>query len=170
MNIRIISCCHTTALLAATLLAAQDAAAFGTLDDLQNNPLSSEFRALDRNRSASLSREEAGRDSDIAGRFDRADRNRDGKLTEQEYVDTKSSLQQARVQSFLDDSTVTARVKSELLRDSGIGGLSISVETHRGHVILSGFVDNEGQIHRASEIASGVRGVIRVKNSLLLRG
>lgn len=162
--------CRMVPLALAALLATYDAAAFGTLDDQQKNPLTSEFRSLDRNHNALLTRDEARLDGDIAGRFDRADQNRDGKLTEQEYIDTKSSLQQARVKSFLDDSTVTAMVKTELLKDSGVRGLSISVETHRGQVILSGFVDNEDQIRRASEIASGVRGVVRVKNSLLLRG
>ena len=65
---------------------------------------------------------------------------------------------------------VAARIKAELLKDTGIRGLRISVETHHGQVILSGFVESENQIRRAAEIASGVRGVVSVKNSLILKG
>lgn len=153
-----------------TLLVIDQAAAFGTLEDQAEGSFVKAFKSLDRNHNSFLSREESAHDQDLADRFDLADSNHDGKLSDREYADTKSSLQQARVKSYLEDSTVTARVKAELLKDEGIRGLSISVETHRGQVILSGFVDKEEQIRRASEIASGVRGVISVKNSLILKG
>ncbi len=163
---------HIAPTALAILLAAMqnDAAAFGTFSDLDQDPTAAEFKALDRNHDGYLSHEEAGRDADIASRFNSADRNRDGKLSESEYAGTKSELQQAHMKSFLEDSTITAKVKADLLKDNGVRGLAISVETHRGLVILSGFVDNEQQVRRAAEIASGVRGVLGVKNSLLLKG
>ncbi|HWU82776.1 MAG TPA: BON domain-containing protein, partial [Methylophilaceae bacterium] len=81
-----------------------------------------------------------------------------------------SAAQQKRLELFLDDSAVTARVKAELVKDSGVKGLNISVETYKGEVILSGFVENEAQVRRVVEIASGVRGVQTVKNGLSVRG
>jgi len=171
MNIQRIKHYSLASLMLVMMLTAHDAAAFGTLDDQAKSPLTASFKSLDKNANGTLSREESSHDSDIGDRFDHADFNNDGKLSEQEYADSKSRMQQARVQSFLEDSTVTAKVKTELLKDNGIRGLTtISVETHHGHVILSGFVDSEEQIRRAAEIASGIRGVTSVKNSLVLKG
>lgn len=146
------------------------ASAFGTQDDQTQSALYSEFKKLDRNSDQKLSRAEAGRDSDVASGFDKADGDRNGVLSAEEYGNYKSAMQQARVEAYLDDSTVTAKVKAELLKDNGIKGLAIKVETYRGTVILSGFVDSESQARRAAEIASGVRGVQQVKNSLVVKG
>lgn len=147
-----------------------DAGAFGTQDDQTQSVLYSEFKKLDRNSDNKLSRTESSRDNDLASGFDKADEDRSGALSADEYGNYKSALQQARVEAYLDDSTVTAKVKAELLKDTGIKGLAIKVETYRGTVILSGFVDSESQARRAAEIASGVRGVQSVKNSLVVKG
>lgn len=147
-----------------------NAFAFGTQDDQAQTALLSEFKKLDRNSDDKLTREEGSRDSDIAPNFDKADKDKNEALSAEEYGDFKSGLQQARVESFLDDSTVTAKVKAELLKDTGMKGLAIKVQTHHGQVILSGFVDTESQARRAVEIASGIRGVLSVKNSLVVKG
>jgi hyperosmotically inducible protein len=144
--------------------------AFGTGDDRVETPLYSEFKKLDRNGDGKLTRKETLRDKDVAPHFDKADADKNGSLSASEYGDYKSGLQQARVESFLDDSSVTAKVKAELLKDDGIKSLAIKVQTHHGQVILSGFVDTESQARRAVEIASGVRGVLAVKNSLIVKG
>ena len=146
------------------------ALAIGTANDVNQTPLASEFKQLDINLDGKLSREEAAQDKDLAGKFSQADSNKDGALDAKEYADYKSAVQQKHLGTFLDDSTVTAKVKAELLKDVGMKGLEISVETHNGQVILSGFVDNDRQIHRAVEIASGVRGVQSIKNSLVVKG
>jgi hyperosmotically inducible periplasmic protein len=147
-----------------------DANAFGTADDQSQSAMSLEFNSLDRNHNNKLSREEANRDADIGPGFANADRNRDGSLDAQEYAAYKSAIQQARLEAYLEDSTITAKIKTELLKESGFQGLAISVETLHGKVILSGFVENGQQIRRAVEIASGIRGVNHVKNSLQLKG
>jgi len=144
--------------------------AFGTENDVNQMPLASEFKKLDINLDGKLSREEVAQDKDLMGKFAQADSNKDGVLDAKEYGDFKSAAQQKRVGTFLDDSTVTAKIKAELLKDVGMKGLEISVETHKGEVILSGFVETDQQIHRAVEIASGVRGVQSVKNSLVVKG
>jgi osmotically-inducible protein OsmY len=70
---------------------------------------------------------------------------------------------------YIDDATVTAKVKSALLADSVIKSMDVSVETFRGVVQLSGFVDNSVQQARAAEIARGVNGVRDVVNNLQLK-
>lgn len=66
----------------------------------------------------------------------------------------------------IDDSIVTASVKSALLADSDIKGFDFKVETRKGEVQLSGFVDKQSQIDLAVTVASGVTGVKSVKNNV----
>jgi hyperosmotically inducible protein len=150
--------------------ATSHASAFGTEEDRAQTPLFSEFKKLDKNSDGKLSRDEGIRDTDVGPNFDKADTDKSETLNADEYSEFKSGIQQARVESFLDDTSVTAKVKAELLKDDGVKALAIKVQTHHGQVILSGFVDTAAQARRAIEIASGVRGVLSVKNSLIVKG
>jgi len=69
----------------------------------------------------------------------------------------------------IDDSIITAKVKSKLLADSDIKGFDFKVETHKGDVQLSGFVDNQAQIDRAIKITLSVEGVKNVDNKVSLK-
>lgn len=144
-------------------------AAVGSDEASQLPPLAVTFGNLDRDADGLLSPEEAKQDDDITQNFVLADLDRDGMLSMDEYASFKSAAQQERIDSYLDDATVTAKVKAELVKDSGMKSLDISVETHKGQVILSGFVDNGEQLLRAVHIASGVSGVQSVKNALVIR-
>lgn len=144
--------------------------ALGTEETLNQKPLAAEFKKLDSNSDKQLTPTEASNDKDMGTYFQQADINNDGVLSEDEYANYKSSVQQKRVKAYLDDATVTAKVKAELIKDAGMDGMDISVETHKGQVILSGFVKNGEQLLRAVHIASGVDGVQSVKNALVIRG
>ena len=154
---------------ALALFASAQARAIGTEDEIFQQPLQSEFNRLDANNDRRLTQKEAVADTDFSNRFQLADADKDGALAIEEYNAFKSRAQQARIQIYLDDSTVTAKIKAELIRDAGMHGLDISVETRHGQVILSGFVDNHVQMRRAMHIASGVRGVRSVKNGLVVK-
>jgi len=67
---------------------------------------------------------------------------------------------------YLDDSTITAKIKVTLLENSSLKSLQISVKTYKGVVQLSGFVDNRNMAARAGELANQVQGVKDVKNDL----
>lgn len=69
---------------------------------------------------------------------------------------------------YVDNSVVTASVKEKFLADPGIKSLKIEVETFKGVVQLSGFVDSADQKARAEQIAGGVDGVKSVKNDLVV--
>ncbi len=69
----------------------------------------------------------------------------------------------------LDDTTVTAKVKAALLADPDVKGTAVQVETLRGQVQLSGFVDSETQARRAVDIAQRVEGVDRVINKMSVK-
>jgi hyperosmotically inducible protein len=70
---------------------------------------------------------------------------------------------------YLDDATITAKVKGAISLDSRLSGLDIRVETEKDVVQLSGFVDSQEQVTEASRVASGVAGVKSVHNSLIVR-
>ena len=70
----------------------------------------------------------------------------------------------------IDDSVVTARVKSALVVDPDVKGFDFKVETRKGEVQLSGFVDNQSQIDHATTITRGVAGVSSIDNKLSLKG
>lgn len=70
---------------------------------------------------------------------------------------------------YVDDKTITAKVKSALLADPDVSGLQVNVETYNSVVQLSGFVDNPDQIPKATEVAQGVEGVKAVRNDLVVR-
>jgi hyperosmotically inducible protein len=70
---------------------------------------------------------------------------------------------------YLDDSAITAKVKAKLLGDPIISGFAISVETFRGRVILSGFVNSQAQIDRAVALSREVPGVREVQSALVIK-
>lgn len=70
---------------------------------------------------------------------------------------------------YLDDSVVTARVKSALIADPVTKARQINVETFRGVVQLSGFVDNTDEKTQATEVAQEVSGVTEVRNDLQIK-
>ena len=70
----------------------------------------------------------------------------------------------------MDDSTLTAKVKSALIDNSDTNANDIKVETKAGVVQLSGFVDSDQQKTAASKVASAVTGVNSVENNLSVKG
>jgi len=70
---------------------------------------------------------------------------------------------------YLDDSVLTTKVKTSILGDSRLKMLQINVETFKGVVQLSGFVDSAAAATRAVELARTVKGVKTVNNSLIVK-
>jgi osmotically-inducible protein OsmY len=71
--------------------------------------------------------------------------------------------------AYMGDSWVTTQVKTGILNEPSLKVLQINVETYKGVVQLSGFVDNAASRTKAAEIARAVKGVTDVKNDLQLR-
>ena len=69
----------------------------------------------------------------------------------------------------IDDTGITASVKSALLADPDVKGRAIKVETRKGEVLLSGFVDSQTQVERATTLARNVNGVKAVDNKLTVK-
>ena len=69
----------------------------------------------------------------------------------------------------IDDSVVTTRVKSALLEDADIKSYDLKVETRKGEVMLSGFVDNVTQMERAATVARAIPGVKGIDNKMTIK-
>ena len=85
-------------------------------------------------------------------------------------VDTNGTpLPTTTVGMEIDDSVLTASVKSALLADPDVKSVDFKVETRKGEVLLSGFVDSQAQIDRANAVAKGVSGVKNVLNNATIK-
>lgn len=69
----------------------------------------------------------------------------------------------------IDDGVIASKVKTALLADKEVSGLQVEVETFKGMVQLSGFVNSAAQAQKAVQIARSVTGVKEVKNSLIVK-
>jgi osmotically-inducible protein OsmY len=70
---------------------------------------------------------------------------------------------------YLDDAAITTKIKTKLLGDPIVSGFAVSVETFRGRVVLSGFVNSQTQIDRAVALAREVPGVREVQSALVIK-
>ncbi len=70
---------------------------------------------------------------------------------------------------YVDDSAITAKVKSSLLADRAISAFSVKVVTFKGVVQLSGFVNTAEQKQEAVSVASRVRGVRSVEDNITVK-
>lgn len=76
---------------------------------------------------------------------------------------------QSSVGEYIDDSVVTTRVKAKFANDKEVSAMSISVETLKGVVQLSGFAKSAAERNRAGEIARTTSGVKGVVNNIVIR-
>jgi len=85
------------------------------------------------------------------------------------YLGCAATPQSASTGQFVDDSVITTKVKAAILEEPSLKSLQISVETFKGVVQLSGFVDSAQSVKKAGEVAGQVAGVISVKNDLTVK-
>src|SRR6218665_3618521 len=76
---------------------------------------------------------------------------------------------QSSAGAYVDDTTITAKVKSKFIEDKAVAASSIQVETLNGTVQLSGFAKSENERDQAAALARDVKGVKSVKNDILVR-
>lgn len=71
---------------------------------------------------------------------------------------------------YIDDSVITGKVKALIFEDSSLKSAEINVETYKGIVQLTGFVNSRADINKAAKIARTVKGVKSVKNDMIVKG
>ena len=159
----------TTAALAGALIGAMGVARGADVSQPVSQSNSPDFNRLDANSDGYVSRDEAKQLRGFDQAFTEADDNRDGKLDAAEFAKAQSIHEREAVGNYMEDSVITAKVKAALLKDLKTRSFAVSVETRNGTVLLSGFVDDEGQVKHAADVAAGVEGVVTVKNGLAVK-
>jgi osmotically-inducible protein OsmY len=71
---------------------------------------------------------------------------------------------------YIDDAAITAKVKAAIFNEPTLKVLQIEVQTYKGVVQLSGFVDSRDSAEKAGDVAGRVAGVKSVRNNLVVKG
>jgi osmotically-inducible protein OsmY len=80
-----------------------------------------------------------------------------------------STSKQEGTGEYVDDTVITSKVKAAIFDDPSLKSAEINVETFKGVVQLSGFVNSREDINKAIQVARGVQGVTSVKNDMRLK-
>lgn len=70
---------------------------------------------------------------------------------------------------YVDDAVITTKIKADIFAEPTLKSAEINVETFKGKVQLSGFVNSQSDINKAADIARNVKGVVAVKNDMRLK-
>src|SRR5579872_2052360 len=70
---------------------------------------------------------------------------------------------------YVDDSTITAKIKTDLAQDHKVSAADVHVKTYKGVVDLSGFVDSPADKREARLVADQVSGVKSVHDNLIVK-
>ncbi|WP_018079252.1 BON domain-containing protein [Thiobacillus denitrificans] len=132
-------------------------------------PAASDFKAYDSNGDGTVSLEEFQAQGGQEQAFRAGDANRDNRLSSDEFTLANANNDRNKAGKYVDDAWITAKVKALLLKDEGVKGLDVNVETSKGTVQLSGWVKDESQIAQAEKITRSVEGVKGIKNDLQVK-
>lgn len=81
-------------------------------------------------------------------------------------VGCAATSKQESTGQYVDDTVITTRVKTAIFQEPTLKSAEINVETFKGAVQLSGFVNSASDIDRAVAVARSVPGVKSVKNDM----
>jgi osmotically-inducible protein OsmY len=85
------------------------------------------------------------------------------------FLGCASSSKQEGTGEYIDDTVITTKVKAAVFNEPSLKSAEINVETFKGVVQLSGFVNSQADINKAVEVARGVKGVKSVKNDMRVK-
>jgi hyperosmotically inducible protein len=83
-------------------------------------------------------------------------------------VTTPAAWAERSAGEAIDDTTLQTSVKAALTGSDAVKARDINLETYKGQVQLSGFVDTAAEKDAAGKVAAGVEGVKSVDNSLVV--
>lgn len=84
-------------------------------------------------------------------------------------VGCTTTAKQESAGQYIDDAVITTNVKAAILREPTLKVAEINVETFKGAVQLSGFVQSQDNITTAMNVTRGVNGVKSIKNDMRLK-
>jgi len=84
-------------------------------------------------------------------------------------VGCASTSKQEGTGEYVDDAVITTKVKAAIFNEPTLKSAEINVETFKGVVQMSGFVNSQSDINKAVELARSVKGVASVKNDMRVK-
>jgi osmotically-inducible protein OsmY len=84
-------------------------------------------------------------------------------------VGCASTATQEGTGEYIDNAVITTKVKTAIFNEPTLKSFEINVETFKGAVQLSGFVNSQADIDKAVEVVRQVKGVKSVKNDMQLK-
>jgi osmotically-inducible protein OsmY len=85
------------------------------------------------------------------------------------FVGCASTPKQSGTGEYIDDTVLTTKVKAAVFNEPTLKSAEINVETFKGVVQLSGFVNSQADINKAVQIAREIEGVKSVKNDMRVK-
>lgn len=85
------------------------------------------------------------------------------------YLGCASTQKSESTGEYVDDSVLTTKVKASILNEPSLKSMQINVETFKGVVQLSGFVDSAEHVAWAGKVAARIQGVKEVRNGLVAK-
>lgn len=85
------------------------------------------------------------------------------------FTGCASTSKQESAGQYIDNSVITTKVKTAIFNEPTLKSLQITVESFKGEVQLSGFVDSAQSAKKAGELARSVEGVVAVENNLIVK-
>ncbi|MCL7945411.1 BON domain-containing protein [Marinobacter sp. ATCH36] len=85
------------------------------------------------------------------------------------FVGCASTESSSGTGEYIDDTVITTKVKAAIFNETTLKSAEVNVETYKGVVQLSGFVNSQDDIDTAVRLARGVKGVKSVSNSMELK-
>lgn len=86
-----------------------------------------------------------------------------------EVVAEKSERVAAKTGAAVSDAVITTKVKADIFKEPELKSMAIHVETDKGVVMLSGFVDSKADADKAVRVAKSVQGVTEVKSAIKVK-
>ncbi|MES2150319.1 MAG: BON domain-containing protein [Pseudomonadota bacterium] len=111
-----------------------------------------------------------------SGEITVADRARDAAATVADKTERAADTMADKTASManktggaVSDSVITTKVKADIFKEPELKSMAIHVETDKGVVMLSGFVDSKADADKAERLARSVNGVTDVKSSIKVK-
>ena len=76
---------------------------------------------------------------------------------------------QVTVGKTVDDTAITAKVRTKMIKDKAMKSTQIDVKTILGHVVLLGIVSNSNDLNKAIRYAKSVENVTKVKSFVMVK-
>jgi hyperosmotically inducible protein len=84
-------------------------------------------------------------------------------------MEDKSAIAASKTGAVVADSVITTKVKADIFKEPELKSMAIHVETEKGVVMLSGFVDTKTDADKAVRVAKSVEGVSTVKSAIKVK-